>query len=163
MQASTRILFNFFFVCFRFPFFFKRSVPCVPFIHEVGERAHSLHAYVLHRLAVVVVQDGNVFIYSLICDIDFIMVISDRYLDTRVCLYSSAARLIIIIIVSFYHPLIDNLVSFIFNFYYLPFRKWNAQWNIRNLVAHRKTNFDIIYELIYREKSILKIVWVIVN
>lgn len=30
----------------------------------------------------------NVFMYSLICDIDFIMVIPDHYLDTWVCLYS---------------------------------------------------------------------------
>lgn len=30
---------------------------------------------------------GNVFIYSLIHDIDFIMVIADDYLDKGVCLY----------------------------------------------------------------------------
>lgn len=35
----------------------------------------------------VVSVDSNVFIYSLICDIDFIMVISDHYLDTQVSLY----------------------------------------------------------------------------
>ena len=34
-------------------------------------------------------EDSNVFMYSLICDIDFIMVIRDHYLDTWVCLYSS--------------------------------------------------------------------------
>lgn len=33
------------------------------------------------------IVDCNIFIYSLICDIDFIMVISDHYLDTEVCLY----------------------------------------------------------------------------
>lgn len=35
--------------------------------------------------------DSNVFIYSLICDIDFIMVILDHYLDTPVCLYLNVA------------------------------------------------------------------------
>lgn len=57
----------------------------VSFMLNGRERSH---AYVLHGPAVVSV-DSNIFIYSLICDIDFIMVISDHYLDTWVCLYSN--------------------------------------------------------------------------
>lgn len=42
-----------------------------------------------HSSTAPLILTRNVFIYSLICDIDFIMVISDHYLDTRVCLYSN--------------------------------------------------------------------------
>lgn len=58
---------------------------------------HSTHTTNIQY--VIRASRNNIFIYSLIYDIDFIMVISDDYLDVEVCLYFSGVLIVAMLMV----------------------------------------------------------------